>query len=188
MRMSLFEYACHEGNYSIVNMLSGAPAEESIANEERELRADAPDAPVTRSCPRWALVDQASRERLDQAVHALGHLAQDRPAVGAGDKGPIEQVREQNSLQYPAERRVRASVVVKTMTAIRGSNATVTDLATTGRSAATLWTSGKPSPPRPPATWFPWGASAPASRVQAGKRTARTLTTADDQLFDSARS
>ena len=28
---SLFEYACHEGNYSIVNMLSGARSEEREA-------------------------------------------------------------------------------------------------------------------------------------------------------------
>ena len=32
-RPATFEYACHEGNYSIVNMLSGARAEEQTAAE-----------------------------------------------------------------------------------------------------------------------------------------------------------
>jgi hypothetical protein len=31
----LFEYGCHEGNYAMVNILSGARAEEAAAREKR---------------------------------------------------------------------------------------------------------------------------------------------------------
>ena len=54
-----------------------------------------------------ALVAQAPGERLDQPVHALGRLEQDRPAVGAclllvelGEQWLVEQIREQNSLWH----------------------------------------------------------------------------------------
>ena len=54
---------------------------------------------------RRAVVDQAPGERLDQAVHPLGRLAQDGPAVETrlllvelSVQRLVEQIREQNSL------------------------------------------------------------------------------------------
>ena len=69
---------------------------------------------------RRALVAQAPGERLDQPVHALGRLEQDRPAVGAclllvelGEQWLVEQIREQNSLWFSVGRHAGASVVAK---------------------------------------------------------------------------
>ena len=65
-------------------------------------------------------VAQAPGERLDQPVHALGRLEQDRPAVGAclllvelGEQWLVEQIREQNSLWHSVGRHAGASVVAK---------------------------------------------------------------------------
>ena len=66
------------------------------------------------------IVAQAPGDGLDQPVHALGRLEQDRAAVGAclllvelGDQRLVEQIREQNSLWYSVGRHAGASVVVK---------------------------------------------------------------------------
>ena len=69
---------------------------------------------------RRAGIGQTPGQRLEQAVHALGRLEQDRPAVGTrlflvepGVQRLVEQIREQNSLWYRVGRHAGASVMVK---------------------------------------------------------------------------
>ena len=93
-----------------VGMAAG-DAEDALADQVRER---------VPNLLRRALVAQAPGERLDQPVHALGRLEQDRPAVGAclllvelGEQWLVEQIREQNSLWYSVGRHAGASVVAK---------------------------------------------------------------------------
>ena len=93
-----------------VGMAAG-DAEDALADQVRER---------VPNFLRRALVAQAPGERLDQPVHALGRLEQNRPAVGAclllvelGDQQLVEQIREQNSLWHSVGRHAGASVVAK---------------------------------------------------------------------------
>ena len=95
-----------------VGMTAG-DAEDALADQVRERMPN---------LLRRALVAQAPGERLDQPVHTLGRLEQDRPTVGAclllvelGHQRLVEQIREQNTLWYSVGRHAGASVVVKTL-------------------------------------------------------------------------
>ncbi len=68
--------------------------------------------------PRLPIVDQATREAIDQAVRAFGGVQQDRAAIGTRvrlvegrDQRFVEEVRKQNGLWYRVAAQAKASVV-----------------------------------------------------------------------------